>query len=392
MTDRPTPDDHAKEQQVRAALAAVAAAPGAPDEQSAWPKIQARMERARPSGRRRAVIALSSAAAAGAVVLGIAVLARGDDRQAVEVGPIESPTTDGNPSPTTAPTTDTSETSLPTPPTAGFPARPLAVVVSEDGMSRLDLHDADTGALVTRGLARSGHSLSQVSFGPDGTVYFTEEFGDSSTVRAVPWDGSAAPVTPFDAGGETSSPALSPDGSTFAYVHQGITTDGGEIVLVDTATGERRALRWAEGEPDFFLTNGSIEGVEWSPDGSRLLFVVSYEGSDPLVLAADASSLSDAEAVAGLSAFHVHWWGPDRVVGLHSCCYPEFDEQPELRSVELGGQPVALGEAGEPIAFDVDRAGVVALVRADGTVHLLDPASGSSTEIATEHPALEVGF
>lgn len=383
MADRttPTPD----EQRIRAALHGLAAAPGAPDEHAAWEAVQSRMERSHRLGRRRGLVALTSAAAAAAAIVAVATLTGGDDPERVEVGPVDTPTTIGD-APTTEPTSVTS-----VPPT-GFPARPLAVVVHDDGESRLDLIDADSGAVVTQGLARSAHSISSVSFGPDGTVYFTEEFGDSSTVRVVPWDGSAEPVTPFGAGNETSSPALSPDGRTFAYVHQGVTTDGREVVLVDTQTGEQRALRWAPDEEDFFLTNGSLHGLEWSPDGSRLLFVVSYEGSEPMVLDATAESLSEAEPVADLFAYQVHWAGNEVLVGLHFCCYPEFDEPPEVRWAELGGAVTPTEGTGAPVAFDVDPTGVLALVREDGTVQLLDLDTGSSTEISLDLPALDVGF
>ena len=110
------------------------------------------------------------------------------------------------------------------------------------------------------------------------------------------------------------------------------------------------------------------------------------------MLDAAAESLSEAEPITDLSAFIVHWASDDVVVGLHFCCYPEFEEQPELRWAQLGGATTPTEGAGEPVAFDVDRSGVLALVRADGTVQLLDLETPSSTEIALDLPALSVGF
>jgi sugar lactone lactonase YvrE len=388
MTEHPVNDhpDDRDERRVGAALTALAEAPGRPDEVAAWTSISARIGGERPS--RRPVALLSGAAAAVAAVVAVVVLTQQDERASLEVGPVDTPPTMVSPT-----TTVTQTTSTVPAPTGVLPGRPLAIVTAGDDLPRLDLYDADTGELVTRGLASSAHSISDISFGPDGTIYFTEELGDSSTVRSVPWDGSAEPTTPFGAGSETSSPALSPDGATFAYVHQGITTDGSEIVLVDTATGDRRALRWAADEPDFFRTNGTLSGLEWSPDGSRLLFVLSYEGSEPMVVPADATSLTEATPVPDLSAFHVHWSGPDQVIGVHHCCYPEFDEQPELRAVDLTtGERTPLEGAGEPVAFDVGADGVIALVRSDGTLALFDEPDGSLSEISTGAPVVEVGF
>lgn len=388
MTERPEDDrpHDIDEGLVRELLATVADAPGRPDEDVAWSAVSARITGERRFRRPAAVLA--SAAAAAAVVVGVLLLTQQDEPETVEVGPVDTPSTIASPTTTVPDTTST----VPKP-SGRRPSRPLAVVTAAGDLPRLDLYDADTGELVTRGLASTVHSISDISFGPDGTVYFTEEFGDSSTVRSVPWDGSAEPTTPFGAEDETSSPALSPDGATFAYVHQGITTEGSEIVLVDTASGDRRVLRWASDEPDFFRTNGNLHNLEWSPDGSRLLFVLSYEGSEPLVLPADATSLSDATPVPDLSAFHVHWSGPDQVMGLHDCCYPEFDEQPELREVDLTtGERIPLEGAGEPTAFDVDTAGVIAIVRSDGTLGLFDEPGGSLTEIPTDAPVVDVGF
>lgn len=387
MSD-PKNDRLPAEQAVRAALTAIADAPGRADELTAWDDVRTRIEHDRYGRRRRAVIALSSMAAAAAAIVAVVVLADGDDRETVQVGPVDTPTTVDRPT-TTVPATATSTPSVSM---EGFPARPLAVVVSEGDVARLDLYDADSGALVISGLATSAHSLSDVSFGPNGIVYFTEELGDSSTVRAVPWDGSAEPFSPFGAENETNSGVLSPDGRTFAYAHQGVTVDDREIILVDTATGAERTLRWAQDDEDFFHTNGRLTGLEWAPGGRRLLFVSSYEGSEPLVIDVEAASLSEAEPIPDLDAFHVHWASDDVVVGLHTCCFPEYDEQSELRWVELGGATTPTEGAGAPIAFDVNHDDVLALVRPDGTVQLLDLDTGSSTEIGLDLPASDVGF
>jgi dipeptidyl aminopeptidase/acylaminoacyl peptidase len=390
---------------IRTALHAVAEAPGEPDADAAWARIHDRIEAARPRvARRRVGVALAALAAAGAAAAALVVVAGQDDgREAVELVPADTATTDVAPTTEAPSTTVLDATGTP----LELPARPLAVVVDADGTQRLDLYDADTGEVVMRDLASSAHSISDVSFGADGTVYFTEEFGDSSTVRMVVWDASAGPTTPFDLEDQTSSPAMSPDGSTFAFVNQGVTTDGGRIGLVDTATGEVRYLDWAPDEDDFFLTNGTIDGLEWSPDGSQLIFTVSYEGSEVRILDAGMESLSEAH-FTDLYGFDAHWSDSNVVTVLRECCYPDFLEPAELISQGDGGGDWIIGTNGEVVAFDVAEDGTFAVVRPDGRLDLVTPdgiideirpenavdhpADGAVRAIDVEHPVLDVGF
>jgi hypothetical protein len=346
------------EQQIREALRGAAEAPGPADEQAAWRAIQARV--AGDTGRRGARTALVAVglAVAGAAAAVAIVAISSDDRQAVDVGPAES-----------------------TPiPSAARPERSLAVVVEIDGVQRLDLYDADTGALVTEGLAESPHSISDVSVSDDGTVAFTEEFGDSSTIRTVWWDGSSPPVTPYDLeGAETSSPALTVDGTRVAYVHQGITVPRPSIVVVDTETGEQWAV---EAEASI----RSISDLAYSPSASELFFVADGQ---PWVMDTTAEAPINARTLEdGTDGFVVdgHFSADFEVIVL--------TDEPAFAAVTLDGpSPVQLPAAEGVVAFDVNREETMVLVREDGTVTVAGQLGrGEPLPIRVEGRALDVGW
>jgi hypothetical protein len=348
------------EQQIRHALRAVAEAPGLPDERAAWQQIRAGIERDGARSRRRTLLALSGLVAAGAAAAGVLVVAGGaDDPEAVQIGPADS-------------------TSVPVP-GAGLPEHPLAVVVVVDGEQRLDLYDAESGTLLTRGLARSVHSIDDVSVASNGFVYFTEESGDSHTVRAVPWDGSSEPFTPFGADEtDSSSPTLSPDHSTFAYIRQGITVAQPSIVLIDTETGARTVV---DRPPDVRMDN-----LEFSPGGDRLLVLLDDQ---PAYLDAATESPTQFAEVAALEA---HWESSGGIIASQLCCEPDFTGPFDLVDLTIDGPgDLRLPEVAGLFAFDVDPEGTFAVVRDDGTLLLID-SSGATREIPVEGFAVDVGL
>jgi WD40 repeat protein len=380
------------DQQIRDAFNAVADAPGDPDETAAWTRISTAIEAGDARRRRLRTMIATATLGAGAAAALVVLAGLGDDREAVEVVPADPPTTTV---PESEPTVSGGNAPAGPRQPVTMPEHPMAVVVSvPDGPSRLDLYDADTRQLVVAGLASSFHSISEVSFGSDGAIYFTEESGDSHTVRSVRPDSADPPATPFDAGDETRSPALSPDGSTFAYVHQGITAPEARIGLVDTATGERRFLDWAADE-DRFAATSAVESLEWSPDGSRLLFTVSDEAPVPVVLDAEASSLSEAQPF-DIGAYDVHWVSDDEFLALEYCCLPDFSQPRRLLLVNAtSGEPAVVlpGDAespDDPYAFDIDSRGLVAYV-ADGSL-VLRSADGTEENVPVGPRALDVAL
>lgn len=398
MSDERDPN----EQQIRDALRGVAESGGQPDEAAAWNRIATGIAADGSARRRRVLLGGAGLAIAGAAAAFVVVAATSGDEEAVEVGPAAESTTTSIESTTTESTApvvvvEPTTTSVPADDDlAGLPEHPVVVVVAvgEEG-SRLDLYDGDSGELVVQNLAEVGDfgSLYDVSI-EGGTIYYTDEFGDSSQILSVPWDGSSTPVVPFglptNEEEATSGGTMSPDGSMFAFIEEGVTRPRGRIGIVEVATGSIRYLEWAADEDDFFLTEGSLRGLRFSPDGSRLAFVSTYEGEEVRVVDLAATTLSDSVAVTAGS--HPDWLDDGRLLVVRSCCFPDFDEPAELRVVEIGGdgQGTDLG-FGEAVSLAVDGSFVVA-VQEDGTVIALDYGDESSRTIQVDGRALDVGL
>lgn len=379
------------EQQITDALRGIADAGGPPDEAAAWAQVQRSIAADRTDQRRRRIllggVGLAAAGAAAALVL---VLGTGDGREAVEVGPADGSTTTTSTANDVVPV-EPSTTSTSAPPVGGgLPTNPLAVVVQDEGgTSRLDLYDADTGALVTGGLAESVFSISDVSVLDDGTVVYTEELGDSSTVRIVPWDGSADPVTPYGLELDIRAGTFGPDGQVLYFVEQGVTRPEGRIGIVGGDGGDIRYLEWAEDEDDFFLTQGRIDDLELSPDGTRLVFTSSYEGEEIRVVDLDAASLSESTAIdAGVAP---SWLGDGRIAFSSFCCYPEFTEPRTVQLTTVDGSSTTglTTIEGVAVAAAGDR---LAVATTDGRALVLDTFESDPRPIEVDGTAVDVGL
>jgi hypothetical protein len=388
-----TPND---EQQIRDALRGLADHGGPPDEAAAWDRVQQRVTADRTGRNRKLLLGGAGLAVASAAAALVLLVGMGDDQEAVETGPAAESTTTTTAAAVVDPTTTTTGTPSVPGRADDLPAHPLAVVVQDEaGTSHLHVYDADTGALVVRDLATSIFGYSDLSIVGD-TLYFTEEGGDSETVRAVPLDGSATPVTPFGIPAQevesTRAGTLSPDGATFAYVEQGVLRPEGRIALLEVATGDVRYLEWSDDEDDVFLTQGRIDDLAWSPDGARLAFVSSYEGSDIRVIDLDAASLSESDGVELGSS--PAWLDDQGLLFVRDCCYPDFEEPREVQlvgvGVDLGGASYSVGASGVASGHGsfamAELAGGVTVVRNDGDIR-----SDDVFHFDVEGTVLEVG-
>jgi hypothetical protein len=319
------------------------------------------------------VLAGAGLAVAGAAAALLVLLAGDDPEQSVDVGPAGTTTT---------------VFEVPTPPVAvapGFPTHPLAVVVEVDGAHRLDVYDAESGQRVATGIARSVHSISDVSVMPDGTVFFTEELGDSSVVRAVPWDGSAEPMTPYGADeNDSASPTMSPDGRRFAFISQGITVAQPAVVVIDVADGDRTSVVVS-------AAGARLSNLEFSPGGERLVVLV--DGVPWVVdVPVDAPVSGEASMLGSEPVLEVHWSAGDEVLTLTRCCAPSFDGPAQLDSLTVDGPgSFTAVPAEDTAAFDVDARLTYAFVLDDGTVALYGGGLGVRP-LEVDGAAVDLGY
>lgn len=381
------------EQQIRDALRGVADTGGPVDEGAAWASIQRGVQADERSSRRRLLLGGTGLAIAGAAAALVLVVGTGDDEEAVEVGPAAEATTTSSTSTTgvhSVPIRPEATTTTAVPSGGGLPAHPLAVAVQLDGgTTRLDLYDADTGALVTQGLAETTFSFDDLEVLADGTVVYTEELGDSSTVRLVPWDGSAEPVTPYGLELDIRSGTFDANGEVFFFVEQGVERPQGRIGILGGDGGDIRYLEWADGEEDFFLTQGRIDDLELSPDGEQLVFTSNYEGEEVRVVDVDASSLSDSVSV--FAGTDPAWLG-DGLLVVRSCCYPEFDEPKTLHEVRVNGDEVEQPFADEAVAVAADIVDRVAVALPDGTISVTTGTGEPVASIDPDGTPLQLGL
>lgn len=150
------------------------------------------------------------------------------------------------------------------------------------------------GSPATRISDNGGSSDLNADWGSDGRVYFSRPSGTAppaifSVDPINPEPGTAAvQVTPVE-NANNQHPAVSPDGSTLAFVS--LTTAGVEIILQDLASGEHSIVLLDTG---VFVDPFIQQNLEFSPDGTHVLFEGLLEnvfGAPRFVFMADVSGL-----------------------------------------------------------------------------------------------------
>lgn len=322
--------------ELRDALGAIAD-PGPLDEDAAWRSVQARAA----AGRRRKAVVVGSGVLVAGAAAALAVLAATGDPVAVDTVP-----------PATEVPAETTATTTTTPPAV---TGPTLVAASLDG-TRILAVDPVTGATTDLATVPEGGIVRDLELAPDGVVYVELGLEPGSAVydeldlpdtsadagRVVVVVGDGGTLTPVHDLDGATVPAVSPDGRLLAYVQVTDVVGSSSVHVVDRASGELvRSLGWAPGEEDFFLTQGSIMDLAFSPDGTQLLLNVAYEGSDIVVVDVDAGSLSEGTIVGG-GMDDVEWLADGRIVGIDACCYPEHDRKAGIVEATLGEDPVVV--------------------------------------------------
>lgn len=272
---------------------------------------------------------LSAVAAVGAFALLVAGC--GPGQQA------ESP-------PPTAPGTPEGEATLPDEEPNGqepVVAQDIVVALGADG--RVVVLDASTGEEARElldGVRVDDPASTDVAVSADGDAAVVgmpsdEPSGDAEIVR-VPLGGGAAETI-----AQGSMPAISPDGATLAYVGLAQRPEAEavlpepELVLRDLDSGEETRL---SREQAFHF----ISDVEWTADGTQVVFTAGEIHTGLYALEADATSLDDArrlgpdvEQGGELSWGPVAAFGPDRLAVVETCCDVPREELWHVTAVDL---------------------------------------------------------
>jgi dipeptidyl aminopeptidase/acylaminoacyl peptidase len=202
----------------------------------------------------------------------------------------------------------------------------LAVVVERKGESRIARVEVEDPWPVA--LTSPGQNVGGLSVSAKGSRIFFVDYPDSDRNRSDIWvldteTGETRRLTGVE-GMHDRSPRLSPDETTVAFTSE--RSGWYEIHLVDLATGESSQL--TKGDADF-------SGLEWHPDGARLVAVRSRRGKADLV-SVDLQGRVDIILAGG------EWanpgWSGDSVVVVHE----RHNMPPRLIRVDPDGAVVSL--------------------------------------------------
>ena len=300
----------------------------------------------------------------------------------------------------------------------GDPAYSTKVQVLDEMMNRLDLHDdatqpsavriaavdadgravvldgqtGDVRRVLVEGIEVDDPSSNAIAVSPDReTVYVVRPGGtgsDSQIVRVRASGGEPEVLT------QGIAPAVSPDGTTLAYVRHVDTGQPGQgeptIRLRNLSTGQERVI-----------DGGDLYGIwelAWTGDGTRIAFTAGEIRTSVHVIARGATSLSEADRL-GPADTDASWGdiatlGDDRLAVIERCCNLPQGSPERWRVLEVDATTGAVGgevfgrDRTEAVLVDDrrDAQGLIVvqrggpggspLLRWDGTGELRQIASG----------------
>ena len=130
-----------------------------------------------------------------------------------------------------------------------------------------------------------------------------DEPGEVGTLLLAPSVGS---------GSQNLAPSLSPDGELLVYMSEKDLFSI-DLFLADADDGETmETLSRASADPHFDALRFVDSSGSWSPDGSRLAFIVFADGDNQLIISdSDDGSVQERVAVEGIGAMQGPAWSPD---------------------------------------------------------------------------------
>jgi TolB protein len=147
----------------------------------------------------------------------------------------------------------------------------LALTLSRDGGSQLNLLDLSVAGSEPRRIAQSGYIDTEPAFTADGrTIYFVSDRGGSPQIYRVPVSGGNPERVTFS-GTYNISPALSPDGRWLAYISR--VSGAFKLHVMELASGTANAITdtIADERPSF------------SPNSRMLIYATQQQGKEALM-------------------------------------------------------------------------------------------------------------
>lgn len=256
-------------------------------------------------------------------------------------GDDDDATTAEGTSTTTTTTDDTTTTTGDTTTTRPGDAPPeqIAAVLADGTLALLDGVSGETRQTLLEGIDVSDPAKNGITITPDGDEVFVVrpagDVDDDHEIVRVPVDGGEPAVV-----ARGRAPAVSPDGTTLAYVEVESDPSPGQpepvIVLHDLETGDERRLE-RQDEPGYHF----IVDMGWTSDGDQLAFVSGEIQTGLNVVDADADTLDDARRLGpdargeGTSWTAVTAFDDERLAVVETCCGVPDEERWHLVAVHV---------------------------------------------------------